>query len=342
MQSGQPSGSPSESPSVFRSAAWVQAWIDTWGKHPAVTLIDLGGRANPLECLYITRQRIKKIIPANSLCLAGVGCDSVSTPRSEYNDISGLIRLVGDGPALLAALKSLSWQQFLLPDILQNSLADQEVKTLLPFRGIGAHIEKIEPVYAVQIDSFEKYLQQLGSNTRLVYFNRRKNLAQQGEIEFIDYDLANVDQALVKLNHFHCQRWGRPCYSELSQSFIRNFSERLNAMGGRCIMQAMQVNGEIVSILFDVLWRNTRYNLQSGFSENKYPKIALGAIHMGYGIQQAIENNHVYDFMAGTGKHSNYKARIATRVQTLASYSLERGYMKKLRQVQQLLTNKGV
>lgn len=337
----QPSQS-SDSPSVFRSAAWVQAWIDTWGNHPAIQLIDLGGRSNSLETVYITRQRLKKIIPVNTLSLAGVGCGPISTPRAEYNNINDLVRLAGSVEALFLSIKSLAWQQFVLPDILQGSYIEQQIERLSQQSHLTLQVEKKEPAYAVQIESFDDYLQHLGPNTRLTYFNRRKNLASYGAIEFVDYDYPNMEKAFTLLNKFHMQRWGSPCYSVESQKFMKNFAERLSAQEGRCILQAMAIDGEVVSILFDVQWKNTRYNFQSGYAENKYPKIALGAIHMGYGIQQAIENHQVYDFMAGTGKHTNYKERIATRIQTLSSYSLERSYIKSLRRLQHLFTKKGV
>lgn len=327
-----------ETHSVFRTAAWVQAWIDTWGKHPAVKLIDLGGRSNPLECLYITRQRLKKVIPVNTLCLAGIGCGPISTPRAEYNDFSDLIRLTGSVAEFFNAIKSLAWQQFLITDVLQDSTAGQQIKQLGQQPAVALYTPKSEPAYAVQMISMEEYLQQLGSNTRLAYFNRRKNLAQYGDIHFRDYDINEAEKVFALLNQFHLRRWGQPCYSTDSQAFLKNFGARLVSQGGRFILQSMHINGEAVSVLFDVIWKNTRYNFQSGYVENKYPKIALGAIHMGYGIQDAVENQQVYDFMAGTGKHSDYKKRIATRTQTITNYSLERSFVKKIRQLQRYFT----
>jgi hypothetical protein len=102
-------------------------------------------------------------------------------------------------------------------------------------------------------------------------------------------------------------------------------------------MQAMGVNGQVVSVLLDIVWQGVRYNFQSGYSENRYPKIALGALHMGFAIEQALGGNQAYDFMAGTGKNSNYKARIANSSQPLCSYQIERGHLKLLRQLQEKL-----
>lgn len=342
MEQNLTQGGTQYSNSVFRTEAWVQAWIDTWGKDSRIQLIDLGGRANPLEHVYITQAWLKKIIPVKTLCLAGIGCASVSTPRAEYNDLSALVSLTGSVKELYGAISGLAWQQFYLPDILQHSEAEQHIFSLVTQPALRLHKQITEPAYAAQAQCFEDYLAQLGSNTRLAYFNRRKNLAQQGEVHFQNYTIETAYQAFALLNHFHCQRWGRPCYSSGSQQFMKNFCERLVTQGGSFILQSMHVNGEAVSIIFDVIWQSTRYNFQSGYEENRYPKIALGAVHMGYGIEQAIANQQTYDFMAGTGKNSDYKKRIATRTQGIASYAIERSYLKTLRSAQGYLNKRPV
>ncbi len=342
MEQNLTQGRTQDNNSVFRTEAWVQAWIDTWGKDSRIQLIDLGGRANPLEHVYITQAWLKKIIPVKTLCLAGVGYASVSTPRAEYNDLSALVSLTGSVKGFYSAISGLAWQQFYLPDILQHSAAEQNIRSLAMQPALMLHTQNIEPAYAAQAQCFDNYLAQLGSNTRLAYFNRRKNLAQQGEVHFQNYTIESVHQAFTLLNHFHCQRWGRPCYSPDSQKFMKIFCERLVAQGGSFILQSMHVNGEAVSIIFDVIWQSTRYNFQSGYQENKYPKIALGALHMGYAMEQAIVNQQVYDFMAGTGKNSDYKKRIATQTQFIASHAIERSYLKALRSAQGYLNKRPV
>jgi hypothetical protein len=340
MQSNLTQGDTQYCNSVFRTKAWVQAWIDTWENDSRIQLIDLGGGKNPLEYFYITRHRLKKIIPVKTLCLAGIGCASISSPRAEYNDFSALLSLTGGIKEFYAAISGLAWQQFYVSDVLQSSEAEQNIYSLAQQPELMLHTQNLEPAYAVQAQNFDDYLAQLGSNTRLAYFNRRKNLARQGEVHFQSYDIETADKAFALLNYFHCQRWGRPCYSLDSQQLMKNFCERLTAQGGSYILQSMHVNGEAVSIIFDVIWQSTRYNFQSGYEENKYPKIALGALHMGYAIEQAIVNQQTYDFMAGTGKNSDYKKRIATRTQLIASHTIERSYLKTLRSTQGYLNRR--
>src|SRR5690606_40795126 len=73
----------------------------------------------------------------------------------------------------------------------------------------------------------------------------------------------------------------------------------------KAIMQAIVVNDEIVSVLFDICWNQTRYNFQSGYAESRFPKISLGAVHFGYAIQAALEEGLNYDFMARSEEHTS-------------------------------------
>lgn len=323
--------------SVFRTSAWVQAWIDTWGNDKRITLIDLGGSSNPLEHVYIVKQPLKKIIPVKTLCLAGIACGPISTPRAEYNDINSLVASAGGVRELAAIINRLDWQQFYMPDLLKESSAGQRWQSYLAADVNLLATSTVDRAYAVEASNLDDYLQALGSNTRLAYFNRRKNLAKEGELDFEEFEPGNSDDFFEILNRFHFARWGRPCYSALSRAFLINFAERLSDHNGKIIMQGMKVNGEVVSVLLDVVWNGVRYNFQSGYYENRYPKIALGAVHMGYAIEQAIANKQTYDFLAGIGKNSNYKSRIANREQPLESYYAERGFLKKLRKIQGFL-----
>ena len=322
---------PPESTCIFRSQAWGHAWLDAWGKNKGIQLIDFGGKQNPREMLYRTTDRVKKILPVDSLHLIGVASRSVSTPRAEYNDISELVAAVGSVSMLLSELKKLSWGRFCLPDLSVTAKAEQ---MLLQFAGEGSwalHELRTEPAYYIAAKDFPAYLNSLGANTRLAYFNRRERLSQIGKIEFVRYPLVRSFEFFV--------RWGRPCYSQESQWFLNDFMERLSGEGGVAILEAMQINGEIVSVLYDVELAGCRYNFQSGYRENKFPKIALGAIHMGYGIQAAIESGSFYDFMAGEGKNSNYKARIATHQELIKSVNIECGRVKHLRRLKNMLAN---
>lgn len=333
---------PSEnSGSVFRTRAWVQAWIDTWGADPRIKLIDLGGRNDPLEQVYLCRQYLKKAIPVDLLVLAGVGCASLSTPRAEYIDLFPLLRLAGDAQSLANLLAPLKWQRFIIPDVRQTSQTPSLLQELSAHMNCLVQVENNEQAYYVSPQSWDGYLARLGSNTRLAYVNRRKNLLTLGKVDQETWSLGQADQFFLLLNQFHQARWNQPCFSAQSQAFLKNFGARLTDENGQLQFQVMRVNGEIVAVLLDIDWDGIRHNLQSGFFEQRFPKIALGALHMGYDIEEALRAGLGYDFMAGRGKHSDYKTRIATHTQTLTSYYLERGFIKHLRQLKQYISSLG-
>lgn len=335
-----PNNSPGKS--VFRTEHWVQAWIDTWGKDPRIRLMDLGGRGHPLEQVYLIKHRLKKILPVNTLCLAGVGFGAMSTPRAEYNDISSLLEMAGGVNELQKLLRPLGWQQFVITDIDTTTPAMAEIEQLVDGTGWRIHTEKTELAYSIRHTSFDDYLKGLGANTRLTYFNRRERLAQHGEIAFEDYAIHDAPIFFKYLNQFHLKRWGTPCYSPDSQAFMQNFAERLTAAGGKIVMQAMTVNGETVSVLFDVIWQQTRYNFQSGYAENRFPKIALGSLHFGYAVQVALEQRQDYDFMAGIGKQSNYKEKISKNSAHIKALIIQTSSLSRMRFFYQKILGRGM
>lgn len=324
--------------SVFRTHAWVQAWIDTWGANPAITLIDLGGRNNPLEHVYLSRHYLKGCIPIKVLGLAGIGSWALSTPRAEYNDLQPLITMAGDISALGRLLASLPWQRFFFPDAIDTSETPQQLHSIAQQSNSLLHIAKREHAYQITPRTWDNYIATLGKHTRLRYVNRRKNLQAYGVLELEDWSGQRADEFFRLLNKFHVFRWNQPCFSIESQEFLKNFGERLSDEQGRLQFNVLKMNGDVVAVLLNINWNGIRYNLQSGFKEQGFPKIALGALHMGYDIESALQQGYTYDFMAGEGKHSNYKAHIATNNQSISSYFLERSFIKFYRQIKRRIS----
>ena len=314
--------------SPFRTRAWVQSWVDVWGNHPRIKLIDLGGRRDPLEMVYTINHKLKGIIPVKSLVIAGNGFADFDPPRAEYNDLESLILLAGDMESLIMELAKYSWNQFVLTDF----GSDYDFKVILNnlTNSYNFHITKFrsEMAYRINPINFGTYKKQLGSSTRAKYFNRRDRLANYGSLEITE--LSSSQEFFEVLNHFHQLRWGRPCYSSQSMNFFSLFNEGIRDEGGAPIMQALRVNGEIISVLFDIVWRGTRYNLQSGYIEGRYGQLALGSLHLGIAIEQALSAGQGYDFLAGNGKHSNYKEKISTEVIAMETYCVAQGWLKHL------------
>ena len=103
-------------------------------------------------------------------------------------------------------------------------------------------------------------------------------------------------------------------------------------------MQAMLLDGKPISVLYDVICKGRRYNLQSGFAEHTLQGLSPGALHMGYAIEAAIKSGQEYDFLAGCGKNQNYKANIANRQAIIKTVTVEKSRVKIMRGLKQFVS----
>lgn len=271
--------------------------------------------------MYLIKHQLKGVLPIKSLVVAGYGHADFNPPRGEYNNLDSFIQLYGGLDALAKDLSRFSWNQWVLTDFCAEAV-------LPVVRGARALMNRSEIAYRIRSTDFEAYKKQLSPSIRAKYFNRRTKLAEQGNLEL--NEVAVASDFFKTLNQFHQQRWGRPCYSPQSMEFFSLFIDRIRLEGGVPVMQLMQVDGEVVSVLFDIVWQGVRYNLQSGYSEGRYGQLAIGSLHLGFAIQQALESGYSYDLLAGTGKHSNYKEKIATESTSLNTYYVAQGWLKGL------------
>lgn len=306
----------------------MQSWLDIWGNDPRIKLIDLGGRGDPLEVMYVMRHKLKGLLPVNTLVIAGYGYADFDPPRAEYSNLDSFVKLAGGLTPLMNELKKIKWNQWALPDLHVNALPQQDVNGLAEQLGWRAVTSRVDVAYQVCTTDFGAYLSQLSDSSQQKYFKRREKLKKYGSLELVDE--ISEKEFFNQLNQFHMKRWGRACYSADSLAFFSLFVKRIQEEGGTPIMQSMKVANENVSVLFDVLWNGVRYNLQSGYAERRFPQTALGAVHLGFAIEKSIADNVVYDFLAGHGKHTNYKEKIATRAIPMDSYCFARGWLKDI------------
>lgn len=322
--------SPVPTESFFRSPAWVQAWLDVYGKDPRISLIDTGGAGNPLDYFYRLRSPLTRWFSVSTLALVGTAVAPLSAPRSEYNYPNRQTE-----PAdLLARLKDESWSQIILRDLTIEAAKDIEWAAFN--LGWRVHRRPSEPTYYIAAANPAAYKASLSQSTRSRYFLRRQRLAAAGEIEFVHYPRRKAEDFFDLLDGFHRVRWGQICYSPESRQFLENFMARLEDADGKVVMQAMQINGRVVSVIFDIVYQDRRYNLQSGFDPSFMRGVAPGALHMGYAIEAAISAGQEYDLLAGHGKNHNYKVAIANRQSSIQTLIIQKPYVAMLRRLKHL------
>jgi GNAT acetyltransferase-like protein len=311
--------------SVFQSTAWQQSWWNVWGQTRGFRLLTEG--EGSVSGLYIDRYNFKGILPIRCLQFVGTNYRRILTPRTEYNSLSE-----GSNPNYggWSHLTSCSWTEAVFRDLREPSFDLFELKKLSASKGWLWRILDEDIAYSIDTSgSWDAYLKSLGSSTRLRLFNRRKVLDGLGRITL---ERAGRDDFFQLLNKFHVARWGRRCFSEKSLAFHKEFLAKLVFEGGSPELSVLYCDGRPISVLYNVTFQGCVYNIQSGFETGLHKKLAVGTLHLGYVIEDAFRRPDVrkFDLLAGTGKHEDYKVRLATDSEKLLSVMLVRSPIFKM------------
>ena len=263
--------------------------------------------------LYIDNINIIKGVPIRRLQFIGNAWRKADTVRTEYLEFIACSEYSRGVCEAFLKFISLSdcWDEFLICDLVESSptFAAINNKDIIG----NWHVFKRDSEAGVNIrtvGNFAHYLTTLGKNMRLKLFNRRKTIAEMGEVNVHSLNRSEVNQFFVYLNKFHQKRWGRECFSGQSLDFHKSFIERIED-DDRLKLSLIVFESKVVSVLYNIKMGNQIFNLQAGFIEDFNNKISLGTLHLGYSIEQAFNDAKItsFDLLAGEGKNSFYKEK---------------------------------
>ena len=290
--------------SLFNSWAWCYYWWDTWAEtnNLSLRLYSVHARNGKIIGLFpFYIQRDKK----NQLQLIGNIYPSGITILSEYSDIvfdPNFEKEVRD--ALADYLKNSDWEKVIIPFHSKTSFLAKLCRGLYPYR----FITELAGYRVNTTNDFSQYLAKLGKNTRLKLFNRRKYLSEKSEVKItIAENIRAIEQQLNTLNELHAHRWGHDCFDAHSLKFHTALAEYY-LKNNNLALSTININDRPSSVVYDLRFNSTEYNIQSGYLEKHDPKISLGTLHLGYAIEAAFSiPNKYFDLLMGEGKNSNYK-----------------------------------
>lgn len=317
---------PHHRQSLFYSRAWQEAWHEAYGDHPAIKL-------HPEVSLYTYPHKLKGLLPVRSATPIGATSPGTRSIRAEYLVLAGA-ETVSEAEDLLKKLTAeKNWDQLCLPDIPEGSPELGAIQTAARNLGLQVREQERNTAFAVDLSvgEFEDYLAGLGKNTRLKLFNRRKKLEEAGEIAEENWWPSRREAFYELLNQFHEKRWGKPCYRGRGLAFIDKLLTRLDQAGAHIDLSVITLDGEPVSTTLDIAAQGRCYNLQAGYAEDLVKNVSLGTLHLGYQIEKAFQAQYDhYDFMAGEGKNTQYKASLANCQTDLITLMLVRHPLLKL------------
>ena len=327
---------------LFLSWEWLFPWWETFSDRDSMQLYILAARnaAGTLigvAPLYIHEIKVKGLISSRILQFIGNCWRGRSTMRTELMEF-----IMDDSCSQFAAMqfyksifKDKKWDELTLSNLLVNSDTYNFLENII--RKNNYYIRKPEfyfSYYVSNINSYKDYLAKLGKNTRLKLHNRRKILENIEGTSYIPNNNRTIKENFELLNAFHLKRWGKPAFENEFLRYNLNISELFNQKNALKFSE-IKSNGEPISLQYNFHINNKIYNIQSGYQENYHKKLALGYLHFGYEIEDIFNKNiKYYDFLAGDGKNTNYKASLTTQKTELINIQIIRN--KKLQIVYQL------
>lgn len=294
----------------FQTNAWQSAWTATWGKlasaEPSSYLFpDLG--------TYITRQKIKNLINVTSGFPLGSPSKNHASIRKEFARYQK--------PTITKFLTT-DCSQFVFTDVILNSLTYQHILDESEKLGhlVVEHDDSVSYSVDTQNGDFDTYLNGLSGSTRHRLYKGRLKLEKKGVLT-VENLWPDFDAFIETLNAFHMARWQKSSYSKVNLAMIKTLLPLLEADGHRVELSALKLDRAVISQTLDVFIEGRKFNLQSGFDSRLGGGISPGMIHFGFNIEKSFQEpvTRAYDFMAGTGKHTDYKKHIANQQCTMKS-----------------------
>ena len=323
---------------LFMSWPWLYSWWETWSQVLGMELVLLGVFDQRGELVGIGPFcRRLLVTPAGvrvaRLYMLGNAWRLAPTVRTEYCGVIARRGYEGEiTAAIVSALEHLGWDELICSDVPGDQLENLKAGGFEDRLGYRI-IHRTDDI-GIRIGTtcrFDDWLGGLGRNTRLKAYNRRGYLRQQGELVFLDYEESRDGDFFERLNAFHRNRWGKPAFDREALRFHRLLLQRLSLCGGEPAMSLILYNEQCVSVLYDLVVRGCRYNLQAGYEEDFDTKVSLGYLHLGFAIEAAFSQRRTsaYDLLAGTGKKQFYKSHFHGEAVHFSTFQVVRSPLLK-------------
>ncbi len=319
---------------LFLSWKWLYSWWSIYQKQSdmlSIVAIYKSKQLIALAPLYKVKDSyFKGLLPTTRLQFLGKRLERGEGIRAEYMDfIIHSDHQTQSLALLLSAIKDrLQWKELSFGDLNTSSINYKQIRAWIQKQGWHYRINNSGYTYLIDCTkNFDDYLKALGRNSRLKLFNRRKLLEAKGKVTLEPICDENKEAFFKILNDWNMKRWHSPAINQKSQKF---FDQAFNLSSNKLSLKystILKLDNEPLSVMINLFCNGKIYNIQLGFIEDFDKKISLGTLHFGYMLETAFSDSSVtlFDFLEGSGKHSNYKTHIAQQGVPLESSQCFRG-----------------
>jgi CelD/BcsL family acetyltransferase involved in cellulose biosynthesis len=290
--------SQSESDSIFLTWEWVFNWWQVYGVGKELRVLVLRDQDEDEDIVaiapfYVRTKKILGGLSINEIRFLGTGEDV----SPDYLDF--IIKKGFENEAINAFIKYLAvkngWHVVNLTDMLSTSFTVKILqKVAADNRLMVESSERATCPYIQLLPDWEEYIGGLSKNMRYNIKRRMRNLEKDFKTRyFVWQDIEGLEYAMERLSFLHNKRWnqkgGKHGFSSKEYNAFHQAVAREFGMKGWLQLSCLELDGEIVGILYDYRYRNKIYYYQGGFDPSLY-KYSLGLVLRAYVIQRAIEN----------------------------------------------------
>jgi CelD/BcsL family acetyltransferase involved in cellulose biosynthesis len=317
------------------SPTWLIRWWQVYGPHNqrelCVGVFRRNGKLVGLAPLCRRKFRHASGLRITRLELLGSGEEEVDETCSEY---IGIIAASGEEQAVANAFASALHQGELgaWDDLVLTAMSSEHVMAPLLARALGNATEyKVlgGAPFALLPDTWDEYLANLSSSRRALV---RKSLraweswAKEPPVLRRVEREDELDRGIEMLAKLHAMRWQETGHAGAFDSPLFDEFHRLTMRDllreGALWLCWLEVEGEPVAALYNIVWNRQVRFYQSGRITDVPKKVRPGLVIHACAIQEAIAAGYThYDFLAGT---TRYKMQLANNVRPLIQLSLTR------------------
>ncbi len=328
---------------LFLSWEWLYSWWETWGEQAHLELFlllahdeqDEQERLLGIAPLYRVQQKIKGVLNAKRLQFIGnYWRGSQDVMRTEFTDF---IIHKDHHAAVFDALwryinLHIDYSEFVIVDISKDSASYkrfcpqgdcQESQNCTLGENLLIREQEVDSGYAIDTSGqFADYLKQLSGNTRRQFYNKRNHMQKMGDVSIEYMQLAELEQFWNVFDRLRSSRWEGEFFNKDFKLHLQAVAERLE---GEAVprFSIMRVGPRAVSALCNYRVASVEYNINASFDNDFSDKLSPGLLHLSYNIEAAFADKvQAFDLLAGEGKNTNYKKKIAAMNSVLCTLQI--------------------
>jgi CelD/BcsL family acetyltransferase involved in cellulose biosynthesis len=302
--------SQSESDNIFLTWEWVFNWWQVYGGGKELRVLVLRDQDEEIVAIdpfYVHTKKILGGLSINEIRFLGTGEDV----SPDYLDF--IIKKGFENEAINAFIKYLAvengWHVVNLTDMLSTSFTVKLLQKVATDNRLMVESSECATCPYIQLlPSWEEYIGGLGRKMRSNIKRGMRNLEKDFKTRyFIWQNIEELEYAMERLSFLHNKRWeqkgGKHSFSSKGYNIFHQAVAKEFAMKGWLQLTCLELDGEIVAILYDYRYGNKIYYYQGGFDPSLY-KYSLGLVLQAYVIQKGIENGiKEIDLLKGAYEH---------------------------------------